>query len=263
MTIHPTALVHPDAELHPDVEIGPYSIVGPGVRLAAGVVVGAHVTIDRDTTVGEGTRIDHHAALGGEAQDRKHDPTVRTTLELGRNNVVREFVTIHRGSSGGSRRTVLGDDNYLMANSHVAHDCVVGSGTTFANSAAVAGHVQVEDGAVLGGLCAVHQHCRVGRLAMIGGGAMCAQDVPPFALAQGDRARLYGLNIIGLKRSGMDDATVSALKDAWKLLFTSELPWRTALARAEETHGGVDAVAELLRFLRASTRGVCRAGLHG
>lgn len=262
MNVHPTAIVHPEATLADDVIVGPYSLVGPGVTLGAGVVVGAHVTIDRDTEVGPGTRIDHHVALGGDPQDRKHDPSVRTVLRIGRDNVFREFSTAHRGSVGGTRETVIGDGNYFMANSHVAHDCVVGSGTTFANSVAIAGHVQVGDGAVLGGLCAVHQHCRVGRLAMIGGGAMCAQDVPPFALAQGDRARLYGLNIIGLKRSGIDDATVSALKDAWKLLFTSELPWRTALTRAEESLGHVAPVAELLTFVRASTRGVCRAGLH-
>ncbi len=263
MSVHPTAIVHPEAVLSPGVVVGPYSVVGPGVRLAAGVVVGAHVTLDRDTEIGSGTRIDHHVALGGDPQDRKHDAGLRTVLRIGRNNVFREFVTAHRGSAGGARETVIGDDNYFMANSHVAHDCVVGSGVTFANSVAIAGHVRVEDGATLGGLCAVHQHCRVGRLAMIGGGAMCAQDVPPFALAQGDRARLYGLNIIGLKRSGMDDATVSALKDAWKLLFTSDLPWRTSLSRAEETLGHVPPVAELLAFVRASTRGVCRAGLHG
>jgi UDP-N-acetylglucosamine acyltransferase len=263
VSIHPSAVVHPDAVIADGVVVGPWTLVGPGVVLEAGVVLGAHVTIDRDTTVGAGTRVDHHVALGGDPQDRKHDVAVRTVLRIGRNNVFREFTTAHRGSADGARETVIGDDNYFMDNSHVAHDCVVGSGTTFANSAAIAGHVRVDDGAVLGGLCAVHQHCRVGRLAMIGGGAMCAQDVPPFALAQGDRARLYGLNIIGLKRSGMDDATVSALKDAWKLLFTSELPWRTALSRCEETLGAVPPVAELLTFLRASTRGVCRAGLHG
>ncbi len=263
MSIHPTAVVHPDAELAPDVVVGPFTLVGPGVRLASGVILGAHVTVDRDTEIGAGTRVDHHVALGGDPQDRKHDNGVRTVLRIGSGNVFREFSTAHRGSSGGTRETVIGDGNYFMANSHVAHDCVVGSDTTFANSAAIAGHVHVEDGAVLGGLCAVHQHCRVGRLAMIGGGAMCAQDVPPFALAQGDRARLYGLNIIGLKRSGMDDATVSALKDAWKLMFTGELPWRTALSRVEDTWGTVAPVAELLRFVRASTRGVCRAGLHG
>jgi UDP-N-acetylglucosamine acyltransferase len=263
MSIHPTAVVHPEAVLG-DVQIGPYAVVGPGVTLADGVVVGAHATIERDTQVGPRTVIGSHAALGGPAQDRKHDEAIPTTLVVGADNVFREFTTAHRGSSGGTRTTVIGDRNYFMANSHVAHDCVIGSDTTFANSAAVAGHVQVHDGAILGGLAAVHQHCRVGRLAMIGGGAMCSQDVPPFALAQGDRARLYGLNILGLKRAGLDDATVSTLKDAWKLLFMSDLPWRTAIQQVEEQNGQADGpLRELLVFLQGSTRGVCRAGLHG
>ncbi|MCB9699513.1 MAG: acyl-ACP--UDP-N-acetylglucosamine O-acyltransferase, partial [Alphaproteobacteria bacterium] len=186
--------------------------------------------------------------------------TAHCVLRIGTDNVFREFSTAHRGSSQHSRETIIGHRNYFMANSHVAHDCVIGDDTMFANSAAVAGHVRVGDGAILGGLCAVHQHCRVGRLAMVGGGAMCAQDVPPFALAQGDRARLYGVNIIGLRRHGMDDASIAAVKDAWRVLFTSELPWKTALARVEETQGENAAVQELLAFLRTSTRGVCRAG---
>jgi UDP-N-acetylglucosamine acyltransferase len=176
--------------------------------------------------------------------------------------VFREFTTAHRGTSGGRRATVVGDRNYFMANSHVAHDCVVGNDTMFANSAAIAGHVEVGDGAVLGGLCAVHQHARVGRLAMIGGGAMCAQDVPPFRLAQGDRARLFGVNIIGLRRGGLGDDAIATLKEAWRLLFSSDLPWKTAIARVDEGHGSVPEVAELLGFLRSSTRGVCRAGVQ-
>ncbi len=262
MNIHPTAVIDPSAELG-DVEIGPFAVIGAGVRLADGVVLGAHATIERDTTVGPRTVVGAHAALGGDAQDKKHDPKgERCVLEVGADNVFREFSTAHRGSSAHSRKTVIGDRNYFMANSHVAHDCVIGSDTMFANSAAVAGHVQVGDGAVLGGLSAVHQHCRVGRLAMVGGGAMCSQDVPPFVLAQGDRARLYGVNIIGLRRHGMSDATISAVKEAWRLLFTGDLPYRTALGRVEETLAGDEAVRELVAFLRSSTRGVCRAGFE-
>ncbi|MCB9686981.1 MAG: acyl-ACP--UDP-N-acetylglucosamine O-acyltransferase [Alphaproteobacteria bacterium] len=259
MSIHATAVIDPSAELG-DVEIGPYAVIGPRVRLADGVVVGAHASIERDTDVGARTHVGNHAAIGGDAQDRGHDRTAHCVLRIGTDNVFREFSTAHRGSSQHSRETIIGHRNYFMANSHVAHDCVIGDDTMFANSAAVAGHVRVGDGAILGGLCAVHQHCRVGRLAMVGGGAMCAQDVPPFALAQGDRARLYGVNIIGLRRHGMDDASIAAVKDAWRVLFTSELPWKTALARVEETQGENAAVQELLAFLRTSTRGVCRAG---
>jgi UDP-N-acetylglucosamine acyltransferase len=261
MAIHPTAVIDPGAELG-DVELGPYAVVGAGVRLHDGVRLGPHAVVLGPTEIGPRTVVGAHAVLGGDPQDRKHDPGVLTRLVVGADNVFREFVTAHRGSGDGERLTVIGDGNYFMANSHVAHDCVIGSGTTFANSAAVAGHVEVGDGAVLGGLCAVHQHARVGRLAMVGGGAMCAMDVPPFTLAQGDRARLYGVNIIGLRRAGMTDDTISLLKDAWRLLFTSDLPRKTAINRVEEAHGTVPEVAELVTFLRASTRGVCRSGVQ-
>jgi UDP-N-acetylglucosamine acyltransferase len=258
--IHGTAIVDPGAELG-EVEIGAYAIIGPSVRLHDGVRVGAHAVIDRDTEVGPRTLIHPHVVLGGSPQDLKHDLSVTTRLRIGADNVFREFTTAHRGTSAGRQETVIGDRNYFMANSHVAHDCVVGDDTMFANSAAIAGHVEIGHGAVLGGLCAVHQHTRVGRLAMIGGGAMCAQDVPPFTLAQGDRARLYGVNIIGLRRHGMNDATVVALKEAWRMLFVSDLPRKTAITRAEETSGHVPEVAELITFLRASVRGVCRVGV--
>jgi UDP-N-acetylglucosamine acyltransferase len=259
--IHATALVDPTAELG-DVEIGPYTVVGPRVRLHDGVRLGPHAVVETDTEVGPRSVLHAHCVLGGDPQDQKHDRAQPTRLVVGADNVFREFVTAHRGSSGGSRITTIGDGNLFMANSHIAHDCVVGSGVTFANSVAIAGFVEVGDGAVLGGLAAVHQHCRVGRLAMVGGGAMCAQDVPPFTLAQGDRARLFGVNIIGLRRAGLDDASVGALKEAWRLLFGSELPWKSAISRVEEEHGKVPDVAELVAFLRSSTRGVCRAGVQ-
>lgn len=261
MGIHPTAVVDPSAELG-DVELGPYAVVGAGVRLHDGVRLGPHAVVTGPTEIGPRTVVGAHAVLGGDPQDREHHGSTPTRLVIGADNVFREFVTAHRGSSEGRGQTVIGDGNYFMANSHVAHDCVVGDGTTFANSAAVAGHVEVGDGAVLGGLCAVHQHARIGRLAMVGGGAMCAMDVPPFTLAQGDRARLYGVNIIGLRRAGMSDETISLLKEAWRHLFTSDLPRKTALGRVEEAHGSVPEVAELLEFIRVSVRGVCRASVQ-
>ncbi|MEQ1500651.1 MAG: acyl-ACP--UDP-N-acetylglucosamine O-acyltransferase [Myxococcota bacterium] len=258
--IHSTAIVEAGAELG-EVEVGAYAVIGRGVRLHDGVRVGPHAVIEGDTEIGPRTVIHAHAVLGGPPQDKKHDPEVKTTLRIGADNVFREFSTAHRGTAGGRGETVIGDRNYFMASSHVAHDCIVGNDTMFANSAAIAGHVDVADGAVLGGLCAVHQHARIGRLAMIGGGAMCAQDVPPFTLAQGDRARLHGVNIIGLRRAGLDDATFSALKDAWRTLFVSDLPRKTAIGRVEETWGQVAEVRELIAFLRSTTRGVCRSGV--
>ncbi len=258
-TIHPTAIVGEGAELG-DVVIGPYAVLGGKVRLHDGVLVGPHAVIDGDTTIGEGTTIGPHAVIGGLPQDRKHDVRAPTQLVIGRSNVLREFTSVHRGSSSGRGTTTMGDDNYLMANSHVAHDCIVGSGTTFANSAAIGGHVTIGDGAMLGGLSAVHQHCRVGRLAMLGGGAMCAQDVPPFTIAQGDRARLYGLNILGLRRAGLSDATIVVLKDAWRMLFMGDLPRRIAWSGVEQSYGTVAEVRELLDFMTTSARGVSRAG---
>ena len=260
MSIHKTAVVHKKAELG-DVEVGPFAVIEANVILGDGAVVGAHAVVHAHTSVGAGTRIGPHAVIGGQPQDRKHDLNAPTRLEIGANNVFREFTTAHRGSSGGTGLTVIGNDNYFMASSHVAHDCVVGTGVMFANSAAIAGHVQVGDGAVLGGLCAVHQHCRIGRLSMLGGGAMAAQDVPPFTIAQGDRARLYGLNITGLKRAGLSSEVVSTLKDAWRMLFVGELPRRTAISRVAEQRGDYPEVLELLAFLRSSQRGVCRPGM--
>jgi UDP-N-acetylglucosamine acyltransferase len=257
MSVHPTAVVHPSARLG-DVEVGPFAVIGADVELADGVQVGAHAVIEGPTRVGPGTVIHAHAALGGPAQDTRHDGSP-TRLLIGARNVFREFVTVHRGSSAGRGETRIGDDNYFMANSHVAHDCVVGNGCTFANSVAIAGHVEVDDHAVLGGLAAVHQHCRVGRFAMVGGGAMCAQDVPPFTLAQGDRARLFGLNVVGLKRAGFSLEVVSALKGTWRVLFTSGLPLRAAIEAARAEHPDVAEVDELITFIDSSARGVCRA----
>lgn len=260
MAIHPTAVIEDGAELG-DVVVGPYAVIGAGAVLHDGVVVGAHAVIEA-AEVGPGTQVGSHAVLGGAPQDLKHDPGVHTTLIIGARNVFREFTSAHRGSSQGRGETRIGDDNYFMANSHVAHDCVVGNHTMFANSVAIAGHVVVGDGAVLGGLSAVHQHARIGRLAMLGGGAMCSQDVPPFSIAQGDRARLVGPNIIGLRRGGLSDPAITAIKEAWRTLFVGELPRRLATSQVAEALGEVAEVAELLAFLRTSTRGVCRSALQ-
>lgn len=255
MSIHPTAVVHEGAEIG-DVEIGPYAVIGGGVTLADGVQVAAHSVVQGRTTVGSGTQIGPHAVLGGPPQDRKHDGSP-TRLVIGERNVFREFSSAHRGSSSDRGLTRIGDDNYFMANSHVAHDCEVGSDCMFANSAAIGGHVTVGDGVVLGGLVGVHQFARIGDLAMVGGGAMCAQDVPPFTLAQGDRARLFGLNVTGLRRAGFDSDQISALKSAWRTLFVSGLPARAAIARVRDESDRPE-VLQLVDFLERSERGVCR-----
>lgn len=258
MPIHKTAVVDKKAELAADVDVGPFAVIGAGVTIAEGTVIGPHCVIFGPTTIGPRCRLTSHVVLGGPPQDAKHEGSI-TRLVIGADNTFREFVTAHRGSTGGRGVTVLGDRNFLMAQSHVAHDCIVGNDCTFANSAAIAGHVQVGDNVIIGGLAGVHQHARIGRLAMIGAGAMCAQDVPPFTLAQGDRARLFGLNVVGLKRKGLTPDAVTALKAAWRTLFASGGAIRASMARVREEQGNVAEVAEVLAFLESTQRGVCRA----
>ncbi len=256
MGIHPTAVVDPAAELG-DVEIGPFAVIGPDVQLQDGVVVMAHAVLIGPTTVGAGTRIHPHATIGGDPQDLKYRGE-QSRLEVGCDNVIREYVTINRGTELGGGVTRIGDSNLFMANSHVAHDCQIGSHCVFANSAAVAGHAIIHDRAVLGGLSGVHQHARIGRCAMVGAGAMASLDVPPFTIANGDRARLYGLNIIGLKRAGFTADTISLLRNAYRELFGGTAPLRMAAERLRERYDA-DEVHELARFVEASTRGVCRS----
>lgn len=258
MAIHPTAVVDSGAELVGDVEIEPYAIIHAGVTLHAGVRVGAHAVVSGTTVVGEGTRIFPFASIGSDPQDLKYkgEPS---RLEIGARNVFRENVTVNRGTAGGGGVTRIGSDNLFMAGSHVAHDCLVGSGVVFANCAAIAGHVIIEDRAVLGGFAGVHQHSRVGRGAMVGAGAMAAQDVPPFTIAQGDRARLYGLNIVGLRRSGYKLEVLQALKAAYREIFHQGMPMRIALEQVREVYADVPEVMELVAFCESSTRGICRS----
>jgi UDP-N-acetylglucosamine acyltransferase len=258
MTIHPTAIVSPEAELHADVEIGPYAIIGPGVVLETGVRVGSHAVVSGPTLVGAHTRIFPHAVLGEDPQDLKYDGG-ESRLIIGQHNTFREFSTANRGTAAGGGITRIGDHNLFMAYSHVAHDCVVGSHCVFANSANLAGHVTVQDHVVLGGLVAVHQHSRIGRCAMAGGGAMVAQDVPPYTIAQGDRARLFGLNIVGLRRNGYKIDVVNALKAAYRELFHQALPLRIAIEAVREGSADVPEVRELVEFIEQSQRGICRS----
>lgn len=261
MSIHPKALVDPGASLAPDVQVGPFAVIGDGVTLAAGVRVGPHAVLTGPMTVGANTRIHAHAALGGDPQDLKYAGE-ETSLEIGSDNTFREFTTVNRGTVQGGGATRIGSGNLFMAYSHVAHDCVVGNQAVLANSVALAGHVEVGDRAVLSGLVAVHQYARVGRCAMVGGGGMVAQDVPPFMIAQGDRARLFGLNIVGLRRAGLPADTIAALKRAYRELFGQGLPLRIAMEHARQQYVDVDEVTELLAFIEASNRGICRAAGH-
>jgi UDP-N-acetylglucosamine acyltransferase len=255
--VHPTALVAREAELGPRVRIGPYAVIGPQVRIGTRTWVGAHAVIQGRTTLGADNRVFPFASLGQPPQDLKYRGEA-SRLEIGAGNAIREYVTMNPGTEAGGMVTRVGNGSLFMANAHVGHDCEVGDTVVLANSAALAGHVVVEAHAIIGGLGGVHQFTRVGESAMCGAGAMVSQDVPPFCTASGDRARLYGLNLIGLKRRGFPEITVRALKRAYRALFLSGKPLEAAVARAREAAGDTPEVAQLIAFVEGSARGVCR-----
>ncbi len=260
MAIHPLAQVDPTARLAAGVEIGPFAVVGAQVELGEGVVLMPHAVVLGPTSLGPGCRVFPHAVLGCEPQDLKYGGGA-TRLVAGARNVFREGCTVHRGTdASGLGETRLGDDNLLMAQSHVAHDAVIGSGCVLANSAAVAGHARLDDGVILGGLVGVHQRARLGRLAFAAAGAMVSQDVPPFCMAQGDRARLVGLNLVGLRRAGIDREGIGLLKRAWLLLADRGLPRAEALEAILALGPRRPELRELVDFVSHSKRGLCRPG---
>lgn len=253
--VDPTARIAPGAELGNDVVVGPYSVVGPRVILDSGCVLAAHVVIDGHTRVGANTRFFPFASIGSIPQDLKFQGE-ETRLEIGRDNVIREFVTLNLGTEGGGGSTRLGDRNFLMAYSHVAHDCQIGSGVIMANAATLAGHVTVEDGAIIGAFSGVHQFCRVGREAFIGGYSVVTQDALPFVKTVGNRARTYGINVVGLQRRGCPEPTIAGLKRAYRLLHRSQLNISQALERIATEILEIPEVDLLAAFIRSAERGV-------
>jgi len=260
--IHPTAVVAASARLGRGVTIGPYAVVGDAVVLGDGVRLGPHTVVEGPTGLGEGCEVFPFASVGTAAQHR-HTSVSATRLVVGRRTVIREYVTLNRGTEEGGGVTVVGDDNLLMAYAHVAHDCRLGDGVVLSNGATLAGHVEVGDGAVLSGLCAVHQFARLGRLCFVAGGAMVARDVPPFCRVAGDRARLAGLNLVGLERAGLGGASLSALKEAFRALFRSEDTAQEACRRLLSGGPSSPEVAELIAFVESSQRGICGGSADG
>ncbi len=257
MALHPTGIIHPTAELSDGVEVGPYAIIGEEVKIGSGCRVHAHAHIAPYTTIGPRCEIYPFASIGTLPQDLKFDGR-RTETIIGTDNIIREFVTINRASVGGDGTTRVGDHNFLMAYTHVAHDCIVGSNVVMANGATLGGHVTVDDYAVLGGLCAVHQFARIGTHAHIGGGSMVANDIPPYVLAVGDRARLFGLNLIGLRRRRFPNEVLKALKECYRIVFRSGMLLGLALEEAERKLGQVAEVRIFVDFIRSSRRGITR-----
>lgn len=255
--IHSTAMVHPRAELAPDVEVGPYSYVGEHVRIEGGTMVGDHARVEGWTLIGEGCQIYPFSVVGAAPQDLKYrgEPT---ELLVGPGNIFREFCTIHRGTVPGGGRTVIGSHNVFMAYSHVAHDCSIGNHVILANAATLAGHIEIQDHAIIGGLVAIHQFVRIGAYAMVGGFSGVAQDVPPYTLASGNRAKIYGLNVVGLRRHGFSKETIQALRRAYRILFRSNLMLQAAVEKVRQELPRVAEVENLIRFVQESTRGICR-----
>lgn len=256
--IKETAIISPHARLAGDVTVGPYSVIGPDVTIGAGTVIGPHVHIEGPVTIGERNQFIGQCSIGTPPQDLKFKGE-KTELHIGDDNVFREFVTINRGTTGGGGVTTIASNNFFMAYAHVAHDCHVGSHTIFANNATLAGHVDVGDYSTIGAFSAVHQFCRVGDHAFIGGGSICTQDVLPFVKTVGNRpAATYGINTIGLERKGFSKETIAALQRAYRILIRSKLKAVDALARIEAELGHVPEVRYLAEFVRSSKRGVIR-----
>ena len=257
MSIHPTAIIAPGARLHPSVEVGPYAVIGPHVEIGAGTTVGPHAVIDGRTRIGERNRVFQFASVGAPPQDLKYAGE-DSALEIGDENLIREFTTLHKGTTGGGGVTRIGNRNLFMAYAHVAHDCQVGSGCVFANSATLGGHVEIGDHVILGGLAAVHQFTRIGQHAFVAGGAMVVMDVPPFCTAQGDRAELAGVNSIGLARHGFSEEQIAQVKEAYRILFRSKLPLEEAIERLRTELGDQKEIQMLLAFVTTSQRGLTR-----
>jgi UDP-N-acetylglucosamine acyltransferase len=254
--IHLTAIVSPDAALSEGVEIGPYSIVGSNVKIGKNTTVASHVLVE-EAEIGQNCSIYPFTSIGLQPQDIKYKGE-RTRVKIGDNNIIREYVTIHRASAGGDGVTRIGSHNFLMAYVHIAHDCTIGNHVIMANATTLAGHVVVEDFVFIGGLVAVHQFARVGAHSMIGGFSAIPQDIPPYTTAAGERAKLYGLNTIGLKRRNFPDATISDLKKAYKILFRSKLTLKEAIEKVKHDIGQSEEVRNLLEFIEKNKRGICR-----
>ena len=256
-TVHPTAIVHPQAELGEDVTIGPFSVVEGDVTIGAGTEIGAHVYIDRFTRIGKDCHIYPFTSIGTSPQDKKFKGE-KTEVVIGDHNVIREYVTINRGTVGGGGVTTLGDHNLLMAYVHVAHDCHLGNGIIMANLATLAGHVTLEDYSILNGLVAIQQFVRIGAYAYIGGKSGVLKDIPPYVIASGDRARLFGLNIVGLKRHDFSEEVILALKKAYQIIIRSHLTIQDALQRVEKEVPAFPEVNRFLDFIRNSQQGIPR-----
>jgi len=255
--IHPWAVVAPEAKLGSDVSVGAFSVIGPGVVVGCGTSIGSHVIIDGISEIGERCQISSHVVLGAPPQILE-DQSETTRLVVGDETVIREFASVHRGSLKGRGTTMLGQRTYVMAYAHVGHDCVLGDDVIVSSQAGLAGHVEVEERVVIGGQAGIHQYVRIGRYAMVSACSAVTQDIPPFMMAHGNRARCYGLNTVGLRRNGVSEQTVRRLKQAYRLIFHSKLNTSQALERVAAEIGSCPEVEHLIHFIKTSSRGIAR-----
>jgi UDP-N-acetylglucosamine acyltransferase len=255
--IHSTAIIDSKAEIEENVNIGAYSMVGANVRIGSGTVIGPHVVIQPFVDIGPDCQIFQYASIGAVPQALRFEGE-ETHVSIGRGTVVREFVTINRGTGFGGGITEVGENNFLMAYVHIAHDCKTGQKVILANNATLAGHIVIEDFVTVGGLVAIHQFVRIGKYAYIGGKSAVVKDIPPYVIAAGDRAKLHGLNSVGLKRHSFTQETLSLLKKAYRIIFRFGLTLNEAIERVRAEVDQVPEVIELMRFIKSSQRGITR-----
>ena len=255
--IHATAIVDKEALIDENVSVGPFCTIGRGVQIKKGSRLVSHVVVEGKTEIGEGCQIYPFASIGFPPQDIKYKGE-ETGVRIGSNTIIREYVTIHRASVGGDGITTIGNNSFLLAYAHVAHDCKIGNNVVLVNVATLAGHVVVEDYAYIGGLVAIHQFTRIGAYAMVGGFSGIGQDIPPYTIASGARAKLFGLNTVGLKRHGFSDETIAELKKAYKILFREKHTLKEAIKKVQAELPYTDEIRHLIEFIEKNKRGICR-----
>ena len=256
--IHPTAIIHPDSRIGENVEIGPYSIIGADVEIAHGTRVASHVVINGPTTIGKGNKIFQFSSIGDIPQDKKFADDKKSVLHIGDDNTIREFCTINRGTAGGGGVTRLGNNNWIMAYVHIAHDCMIGNNNVFANHTTLAGHVTVDDNVIFGGFTGVHQFCRVGKLCFSAISSVIVKDVPPFIIVSGNTAKPSGLNREGLKRYGMPNEQIKSIREAYKIVYRKGLLLAEAIEKLEIQAEESADTALFLDFIKSSSRGIVR-----
>ena len=255
--IHPSAIIDPKAEIDTDVEIGPYTVISDNVSIGSGTLIGPHVTVAPYVSIAPDCHIFQFASVGAAPQAVKFKGE-KTYVKIGRGTVVREFVTINRGTAFGTGVTQIGEKNLLMAYCHVAHDCQTGREVILANNATLAGHIIIGDYVIVGGLVAIHQFVRIGEYAYVGGKSAVPKDIPPYVIASGDRARLYGLNRIGLKRHGFSESAIAALKKVYRIFFRYGITINEAIERAQAEVDHLPEVVNFINFIKSSQRGITR-----